>query len=138
MVCNTRRAFLGEVGRGMLLAGLGTTLAADLGLASAEAAEVEAALNFGAYEPLVALMQDTEAAKLMPLLVDQLKAGTTLQTLVAAGALANARTFGGQDYVGFHTFMALAPAYHMSKELPAAQQALPVLKVLYRSTIRLA
>jgi PAS domain S-box-containing protein len=33
MVRNTRREFLGDVGRGMLLAGLGTTLAGDLGLA---------------------------------------------------------------------------------------------------------
>ncbi|MFO0922727.1 MAG: hypothetical protein U0905_09600 [Pirellulales bacterium] len=38
----------------------------------------------------------------------QWKTGTILKTLVAAGALANARTFGGQDYIGFHTFMALA------------------------------
>src|SRR5205085_2467466 len=57
-----------------------------------------------------------------------------LREVVAAAALANARTFGGEDYVGFHAFMALAPAYEMSREMPADRRALPVLKVLYRST----
>src|SRR5262249_57160138 len=48
-------------------------------------------------------------------------------------ALANARTFGGSHYEGFHAFMALAPAYHMAGELPRERQPLPVLKVLYRN-----
>lgn len=137
MAQKSRREFLGEVGQGMLLAGLGTSLAADLGLAAASASEVGPSLDFGALEPLVALMQDTEPAKLTALLVEKLKAGTTLQTLATAGALANARTFGGQDYVGFHTFMALAPAYKMAQELPAEKQPLPVLKVLYRNANRI-
>ncbi len=47
------------------------------------------------------------------------------------------RTFGGQDYVGFHTFMALTPALQMSIELPTEQKALPILKVLYRNTDRI-
>ncbi len=137
MTPSTRREFLGDVGRGMLLAGLGTTLAAELGLARADIADGQSALSFGPLEPLVALMQDTAPAELTALLVDRLKTGTSLQTLVAAGALANARTFGGQDYVGFHTFMALAPAYRMARELPLDQQALPVLKVLYRNANRI-
>ena len=41
----------------MLLAGLGTSLATDLGLAPAWAGE-EASLSFGKLEPLVALMQE--------------------------------------------------------------------------------
>src|SRR5262245_12692892 len=101
---NNRREFLGDVGRGMLVAGLGTTLASELGLARVSAADAES-LSFGKLEPLVALMQDTEPGKLTALLVDRLKSGTSLQTLTAAGALANARTFGGEDYIGFHTFM---------------------------------
>jgi hypothetical protein len=137
MVRNTRREFLGDVGKGMLLAGLGTNLAVDLGLAQAHAASPEGALSFGSLEPLVALMQDTPPAKLTGILVDKLKSGTSLRTLVAAGALSNARTFGGQDYVGFHTFMALAPAYRMAQEFPVAQQPLPVLKVLYRNANRI-
>ena len=60
--------------------------------------------------------------------------GTDLRQLVAAAALANARAFGGQDYEGYHAFMALAPAYQMSRELPEPRRALPVLKVLYRNT----
>lgn len=137
MARNTRREFLGDIGRGMLLAGLGTTLAGDLGLGRVYGEEDTTALNFGDLEPLVALMQDTEPAKLTAVLVEKLKAGTDLKTLVAAGALANARTFGGHDYIGFHTFMALAPAYRMAMELPTATQPLPVLKVLYRNANRI-
>jgi len=137
MVRNTRREFLGDVGRGMLLAGLGTTLAGDLGLAYVRGDEAPQALSFGEMEPLVALMQDTPPAKLTAILVDKLKSGTSLKTLVAAGALSNARTFGGQDYIGFHTFMALAPAYRMAMELPTALQPLPVLKVLFRNANRI-
>lgn len=137
MARNTRREFLGDVGRGMLLAGLGTTLAGDLGLGRIYAEEAGAALDFGTLEPLVALMQDTEPAKLTALLIEKIKSGSDLKTLVAAGALANARTFGGHDYIGFHTFMALAPAYRMSQELPTALQPLPVLKVLYRNANRI-
>src|SRR5208283_1352499 len=77
--------------------------------------------------------QDTPADKQLPILVKKLQDGTSLRDLVAAGALANARQFGGQDYVGWHTFMALAPAFEMSKELPESRRALPVLKVLYRN-----
>ena len=60
-----------------------------------------------------------------------------MKTLVSAAALANARAFGGQDYTGYHTFMALVPAYQMAGELPAERQALPVLKVLYRNSSRI-
>jgi hypothetical protein len=57
--------------------------------------------------------------------------------VVAAAALANARTFGGEDYVGFHTMMAIAPAFYMAGEMPAKRQALPVLKVLFRNANRI-
>jgi hypothetical protein len=137
MTNRDRRAFLADVGRGMLLASVGPALAADLGLARASAADGPDRLVFGDREPLVALMQDTAADKLLPILVGKLQAGTTLNDLVAAGALANARTFGGQDYDGYHAFMALAPSLHMTKELPAERRALPVLKVLYRNTNRI-
>jgi hypothetical protein len=60
-----------------------------------------------------------------------------LKELVAAATLANARAFGGEDYIGFHTFMALAPALNMSEQLPEPMRALPVLKVLYRNTDRI-
>ncbi|MBL7649978.1 MAG: hypothetical protein JNK74_27710 [Candidatus Hydrogenedentes bacterium] len=134
---NTRREFMSNIGRGMLLAGLGSTLAADLGLASAAAGEIESTLNFGALEPLVALMRETPPERLNAILIEKLKSGASLKSLVAAGALANARTFGGQDYIGFHTFMALAPAWHMARSLPIAEQPLPVLKVLYRNANRI-
>ncbi len=84
------------------------------------------------------LMQQTPVDKLQPLLVNMLKGGSAdLRQMVTAGALANARTFGGEDYVGFHAMMALVPAFEMSRELPKARQALPVLKVLYRNTARI-
>lgn len=140
MHAHRRREFLAEIGCGMLVAGVGSGVAFDMGLARAAAGDATAAkdrLSFGELEPLVTLMQETPADKLMPELVAKLKTGTELRTLIQAGALANARTFGGQDYIGYHTFMALAPALEMSRELPEAQQALPVLKVLYRNTARM-
>jgi hypothetical protein len=137
MMNRNRREFLADVGKGMLLAGVGSTLAFDLGLASASAADGKDTLSFGDREPLVALMQETPADKLLPILVEKLKNGTELRELVAAAALANARTFGGQDYDGYHAFMALVPAFHMSSELPKDKQALPVLKVLHRNTHRM-
>jgi hypothetical protein len=134
----TRRQFLSDVGRGVLVASLGPALASDLALGGEALAEsAPARLTFGDMEPLVALMQETPVNRLLPALVEKLKAGTELRRLVAAAALANARTFGGEDYVGFHTLMALSPAYHMSTELPEATRALPVMKVLYRNTNRI-
>ena len=134
----TRREFFGDVGRGMLVASVGAGAASDMGFTSARAEDDgDGRLSFGGLEPLVGLMQETPVGKLIPVLVEKLKAGTELKQLVAAATLANARTFGGEDYVGFHTLMALAPAYHMAHELPADRRALPVLKVLYRNTNRI-
>ena len=130
-----RREFLADVGRGMLVASVGSGVARDLGLASgALAAEGAERLTFGPMEPLVALMQETSADRLLPLVVERMKSGTDLKQLVAAAALANARSFGGQDYDGYHAIMALVPSYQMARELPEAERALPVLKVLYRNT----
>src|SRR6476620_9228169 len=134
---STRREFLADVGRGMLVATVGCAVANELGLAPAFGADAPDALDFGSIEPLVRFMQETPADKLLPALATRLKSGTDLQKLVAAGALANARTFGGEDYVGFHTMMALAPSLHMARELPGELQPLPVLKVLYRNTNRI-
>ena len=128
---------MSNVGRGMVTAAVGYGMARELGLAPALADDAAERLDFGALEPLVRIMQETPVAKLLPLLAEKLRAGTDLKQLVAAGALANARTFGGEDYVGFHTIMALAPSFHMALEMPAEQQALPVFKVLYRNTNRI-
>jgi hypothetical protein len=137
MTNRNRREFLADVGKGMLLASVGPALAADLGLAPAFAGEAPERLSFGDREPLVALMQDTPADKLLPILVAKLKDGTDLGGLVTAAALANARTFGGHDYTGYHAFMALLPSFQMAGELPADRKALPVLKVLYRNSQRI-
>jgi len=131
----TRRDFLADVGRGMLVASVGAATAAELSLVPAAFADEKKTdrLSFGRLEPLAGMMQDTPADKQLPILVQKLQDGTSLRELVAAAALANARQFGGHDYVGWHTFMALAPAFEMAKELPEQRQALPVLKVLYRN-----
>jgi len=129
-----RREFLANVGKGMLLASVGSGAATQLGLTPSLAAMDPQPLLFGDREPLVGLMQDTPANKLMPLLIEKLKGGTTLQELVAAGALANTRRFCGHDYEGHHCFAALMPSLHMARELPEERCALPVLKVLYRNT----
>src|SRR5437899_2866568 len=138
MRSTSRREFLADVGKGMLIAGLGPALAADLGLARADAGEVAPdRLNFGALEPLVGMMQETPLGRLLPALVEKYQAGTKLSTLTAAAALANARTFGSHDYIGFHTIMALVPAYEMAQRLPEDRRPLPVFKVLYRNTGRI-
>ena len=122
----------------MLVATVGCEIAGELGLSTAFAGDdTPEALSFGSLERLVCMMQETPADRLLPKLVDQLHSGTDLRRLVAAAALANARTFGGEDYVGFHTMMALAPAFHISQELPKELQPLPVFKVLYRNTNRI-
>lgn len=129
-----RREFLTDVGRGMLATGLGASLATDLGFSTAFAAEGSTAINLGEYTALVELMRNTPAEKLQPLLAEKvIKGQTDLKQLIAAGSLANAVTFGGCDYVGFHTAMAMLPALEMSRLMPKGSGPLPVLKVLYRN-----
>ena len=132
---SNRRAFLSDVGRGMLAAGLGASLAADLGFSTAFAEQGNDSIPLGEYAGLVALMRNTPAEKLQPLLAGMVLHGETdLKTLIGAGALANAVTFGGCDYVGFHTAMAMLPALEMTRLLPSERRPLPVLKVLYRNS----
>ncbi|HND54221.1 MAG TPA: hypothetical protein PLV92_17545 [Pirellulaceae bacterium] len=134
----SRRRFLVDVGRGTLMAALGSALAVDLDLVPAAfAKDLDGRLSFGDLEPLVSTLQETPVGRLQPLLIEKLRGGMPLKTLVAAGALANARTFGGEDYIGFHTFMALSPALSMSSLMPSGAEALPVLKVLYRNSNRI-
>lgn len=122
----------------MLVAGVGWGAALDMGLvAKAFGDDAETPLSFGEHEALVALMQETAPDKLQPILAEKLNAGLSLQSLLTAGVLANARSFGGEDYIGFHTLMALGPAYYMSQKLPSERRALPVLKVLYRNASRI-
>ncbi len=133
----SRREFLADVGKGTLLATIGPALAAELGITTAVAEEASVSLNFGGMESLVCFMQETPVSKLQPALAAKLKDGVPLKQLVAAGVLANARTFGGEDYIGFHTLMALHPALKMAGSMPDKQTALPVFKVLYRNTNRI-
>jgi hypothetical protein len=118
----------------MLAVGLGTSLAGELGCSPAFAEEGTGNIPLGEYEALVELMRSTPAEKLQPLLAEQILQGkTTLKALTAAGALANAVTFGGCDYVGFHTAMAMLPALEMTRQLDKGRKPLPVLKVAYRN-----
>src|SRR6185369_12936449 len=133
----TRRQFLANVTKGAIAATVGFGVVDSMGLAPLRAFDGAETLSFGPLESLVCLLQETPPAKLLPALVEQLKSGTELRRLVAAAALANARTFGGEDYIGFHTMMELSPSFRMSTELPAELQPLPVLKVLYRNTARI-
>jgi len=121
----------------MVTVSVGYALASELGLSPAQGEEQPDRLEFGSLEPMVRLMQETPIQKLLPTLVAKLRSGTEIRQLVAAAALANARSFGGEDYVGFHTMMALAPALHMSGEMPQPLAPLPVFKVLYRNTNRI-
>jgi hypothetical protein len=128
---------LRDVGTGVVAATVGTGLAADLGFSLAFADQGPERLTFGSLEPLVSLMQETPADRLIPLVVQRLRQGTPLRDVAAAAALANARAFGGEDYVGFHTLMAIAPSFHMAGELPESRRALPVLKVVHRNATRI-
>ncbi len=135
MAALDRRAFLSDVGRGMLAAGLGATLAQDLGSSAAFAAQGPETIPTGKYAELVELMRCVPADRLQPLLATKiLKGESDLPTLIGAGALANAIAFGGCDYVGFHTAMAMLPSLEMSRQLATARKPLPVLKVLYRNS----
>ena len=130
MKIRTRRELLGDFGRGMLFLGVGPSLLPGLEL---DFADEDDRLDFGALEPLVARIQETPADELLGVLVRELRGGTELRRLVAAGALANARTFGGENYNGYHAFMALIPALEMAELSPEPARALPVLKVLHRN-----
>ncbi len=138
MMKRTRREMFADVGRGMIAAGVGSALASDLGFGTAWAAEDASRLTFGDLDPLVNFLQETPPDKLIAKAAEKIKKGTELKQLVAAAALTNARAFGGEDYVGFHTLMALAPAFLMSEqETDPHKKPLAVLKVLYRNASRL-
>ncbi len=132
-----RREFLGKVGVGMLASAGGWAVANKFDLLGIVYAKEPDRLDFGTLEPLVSLMQETPADALMPKLKTKLDAGAELPTLAAAAALANARTFGGQDYTGYHCFMAIVPALAMSRRLSGNGAALPVFKVLHRNARRI-
>ena len=126
-----RREFLGHIGSGMLIAGVGANVAAEIGCSSAFAFEGPSSyrdqkrLNFGKLHPLVRMMQEQKPATLQQNLITKLQNGeTNLKQLVAAAALANAETFGGEDYVGYHTEMALVPSLGMAQELRRDRQPL--------------
>src|SRR5262249_20546718 len=128
-----RREFLQEVSGGMLAVLVGSGLAAELGLAAEDNQEGKANTPSGLAR-LSTIIQQTPTKDLLPALHTQLKNGASLKELIAAGALANARAFGGQDYNGYHSFMALCPSYAMAMALPEKERPLPILKVLYRTS----
>jgi hypothetical protein len=128
-----RREFLQEVSGGMLAVLVGSGLAAELGLAAEDDTE-ENVKTANGLDRLSRLIQQSPTDDLLPALRTELNNGVSLKELIAAGALANARAFGGQDYNGYHSFMALCPSYAMAQALPEKERPLPVLKVLYRTS----
>ena len=132
-----RREFLGKVGVGMLVSAGAWTVASEFDLVGLVYGDEPGRIDFGKLEPLVSLMQETAADALLPQLKTRLDAGVDLPTLATAAALANARTFGGQDYTGYHCFMAIVPALAMSRKLSGNEAALPVFKVLHRNARRI-
>jgi hypothetical protein len=81
-------------------------MAADLGLCALPGDDGPERLQFGDLEGLVSLMQETPGDRWQRVVLDKLQSGTSLTILVSSAALANARTFGGQDHQGYHTFTA--------------------------------
>jgi hypothetical protein len=137
MTNQARRQFFSDLGKGMLLATLGPTVAAEFGLPRALADGPKAKLSFGTLEPLVALIEETPCDRVLPILVRRLREGTTLRDLVAAAALASARTQANADYSGMHAFLALAPSFAMARQSPRDRQALPVLEVVLHNADRI-
>lgn len=139
MTNKSRRHFLHSVGSGMLIAGLGSGLAMELGVASQSCLRPpEENSNYGQLNSWVRRMQEMNPDRLQIKIVEELNNGSvTLTDLVAAAALANAETFGGQDYVGYHAEMALIPALEMAAEMPKQSAPLPILKVIYRNSSRI-
>jgi hypothetical protein len=117
----------------MLAVLVGSGLATELGLAAEDNTDSKAKTPAGLAR-LSQLIQQTPTKDLLTALHAELKNGVSLKELIAAGALANARAFGGQDYNGFHSFMALCPSYAMAVALPERERPLPILKVLYRTS----
>src|SRR5262245_28740391 len=118
----TRRAFLSTVGLGAAAALATPSVFGGLGAGRLGRPRGDR-LDFGALEPLATLMQETAPDDLMPKVVKRLQEGTSLRELVAGAALANARVFGGEDYVGYHCAMALMPAWHMAALMPDSRFA---------------
>ena len=138
MAAPDRRELLADTAKGMLLASLGWGFRQELGLSPAWAGEEPGRLTFGPLEPLVDFVAQTPPEKIIAESVAKIRSGVSTRDLVAATALANARAFGGEDYVGFHTLMALAPAWSMAQEEGNdPRSSLAVLKVLHRNAQRL-
>jgi hypothetical protein len=128
-----RREFLHQVSGGMLAVLVGPSLAAELGLASEDNKDGKPGTP-ARLDRLAGIIQQTPTKDLLTALDKQMRDGTSLKELIAAGALANVRAFGGQDYNGYHSFMALCPSYAMAMALPEKERPLPILKVLYRTS----
>ena len=92
-------------------------------------------LTFGPMEPLVALMQETPADRLLPAVVERMKAGDRPPP-TGGGRCPGQRPHASAARITMATTRSWPwlPSYQMSRELPEAQRALPVLKVLYRNT----
>lgn len=135
---SNRRQFMRNVGSGMLVAGLGSGLACELGIADEALADYSPQSDYGKLTPWVRKMQELKPGRLQREMVIAIKEGSVnLKSLTSAAALANAETFGGQDYVGYHAEMALVPALQMADDMSNDRKPLPVLKVLYRNSSRI-
>lgn len=98
MTQSSRRECLADVGRSMLVAGIGPALTSELGLFCVPAAEGPTRLNFGAQKPLVSRLQDTPAGKL-PVEFAQMRPACCWRQLVAlARATASEYGFPARGY----------------------------------------
>ncbi len=115
---------------------VGSGLAAQLGLAADDGKDDKPKTPTD-LDRLALLIQQTPTKDLLPALAQRLKGGTSLKDMISACALANTRAFGGQDYVGYHSFMALCPSFAMAMALPEQERPLPILKVIYRTSTQI-
>ena len=87
MTPTNRRAFLSDVGRGMLAAGLGSSLADDLGVSTAFAVQGTDSIPLGEYAALVELMRSTPAESLQPVLAKMIGLKASKRTPLRNGPL---------------------------------------------------
>ena len=133
-----RREFLSDVTRGMIVAGLGPSIASQLESLRRSPKKAPSHSTSASCIRWSISSNRRQRRSCSRILVKKMRSGDAdLRQMIAAASLANAETFGGEDYVGYHTEMALVPALRMSKLMPEGRQALPVLKVLYRNADRI-
>lgn len=136
----SRRRLLGHGCRGALLAGIGSGLGTTAWSGGGPVGawlEQDQGIDFGRHRDRVEFLLSASPSGMLDHVVEGLRKGETREDWAAASALANAVTFGGEDYDGYHVAMALIPSLRMSSRLGGTDAKLALLKVMHRNARRM-